>query len=85
MCGDDAALILDPSPGTEAQALMIHDEIRSLLDAPPNGEDAPTIDGIEHTLTAGHVTLVPRPMAARAQDRPGRPARRKSPDDEHSS
>jgi ABC-type phosphate transport system auxiliary subunit len=33
---------------------MIHDEIRSLLDAPPQGEDAPTIDAIEHTLTAGY-------------------------------
>ena len=33
---------------------MIHDEIRSLLDAPPDGEDAPTIDAIEHTLTAGY-------------------------------
>ena len=33
---------------------MIHDEIRSLLDAPPEGEDAPTIDAIEHTLTAGY-------------------------------
>src|SRR5512133_3576068 len=54
MCGDDAALILDRSPGTEAQALMIHDEIRSLLDASPDGEDAPTIDAIEDTLTAGY-------------------------------
>ncbi|MGZ8693562.1 MAG: hypothetical protein ACXWZY_03350 [Gaiellaceae bacterium] len=33
---------------------MIHDEIRSLLEAPPNGEDAPTIGAIEHTLTAGY-------------------------------
>ena len=33
---------------------MIHDEIRSLLEAPPDGEDAPTIDAIEHTLTAGY-------------------------------
>jgi hypothetical protein len=33
---------------------MIHDEIRSLLDAPPRGEDAPTLDAIEHTLTAGY-------------------------------
>ena len=33
---------------------MIHDEIRTLLDAPPAGEDAPTIDAIEHTLTAGY-------------------------------
>jgi len=33
---------------------MIHDEIRSLLDAPPRGEEAPSIDDIEHTLTAGY-------------------------------
>jgi hypothetical protein len=33
---------------------MIHDEIRSLLDSPPQGEDAPTIDAIEDTLTAGY-------------------------------
>ena len=33
---------------------MIHDEIRSLLDAPPIGEDAPSLDAIEHTLTAGY-------------------------------
>lgn len=33
---------------------MIQDEIRSLLEAPPEGEDAPTIDAIEHTLTAGY-------------------------------
>jgi len=33
---------------------MIHDDIRTLLDAPPTGEDAPTLDHIEHTLTAGY-------------------------------
>jgi len=33
---------------------MIHEEIRSLLDAPPVGEDAPSIDAVEHTLTAGY-------------------------------
>src|SRR5881628_1191083 len=33
---------------------MIHEEIRTLLNAPPEGEDAPTIDAIEHTLTAGY-------------------------------
>ena len=33
---------------------MIHDDIRSLLDAPPTGEDAPSLDHIEHTLTAGY-------------------------------
>src|SRR6058998_29152 len=44
-----------PDPGKSRSKLpMIHDEIRSLLDAPPQGEDAPTIDAIEHTLTAGY-------------------------------
>jgi hypothetical protein len=33
---------------------MIHEEIRTLLDAPPTGEDAPSLDAIEHTLTAGY-------------------------------
>jgi hypothetical protein len=33
---------------------MIQEEIRTLLDAPPTGEDAPSLDAIEHTLTAGY-------------------------------
>lgn len=33
---------------------MIHDEIRTLLDAPPTGDDAPSLDDIEHTLTSGY-------------------------------
>ena len=33
---------------------MIQEEIRILLDAPPTGEDAPSLDAIEHTLTAGY-------------------------------
>ena len=33
---------------------MIHDEIKELLDAPPSGKDAPSLDHIEHTLTAGY-------------------------------
>jgi hypothetical protein len=33
---------------------MIHDEIRTLLDAPPTGDDAPSLDTLEHTLTAGY-------------------------------
>jgi ABC-type phosphate transport system auxiliary subunit len=33
---------------------MIHDDIRILLEAPPTGEEAPTLDYIEHTLTAGY-------------------------------
>ena len=30
------------------------DDIRSLLDAPASGADAPCLDRIEHTLTAGY-------------------------------
>src|SRR3954465_7200050 len=33
---------------------MIHDDIRSLLESPQTGEDAPSLDNIEHTLTAGY-------------------------------
>jgi hypothetical protein len=33
---------------------MIHEDIRNLLDAPPTGEDAPSLDYIEHTLTSGY-------------------------------
>lgn len=33
---------------------MIDDEIRTLLEAPPSGADAPTLDHIEDTLTAGY-------------------------------
>jgi len=33
---------------------MIDDEIRTLLEAPPTGDDAPTLDDLEHTLTAGY-------------------------------
>jgi predicted RNase H-like nuclease (RuvC/YqgF family) len=44
---------------------MIHDEIRSLLDAPPSGDDAPSIDAIEHTLTAGYA----RALALEAERR----------------
>jgi ABC-type phosphate transport system auxiliary subunit len=33
---------------------MIQDDIRSLLDAPPTGDDAPSLDAIEHTLTSGY-------------------------------
>jgi hypothetical protein len=33
---------------------MIHDDIRSLLEAPPSGDDAPSLDHIEHTLTEGY-------------------------------
>jgi hypothetical protein len=37
---------------------MINDEIRSLLDAPPTGEDAPSLDAIEHTLTSGYASAL---------------------------
>ena len=33
---------------------MIHEEIRTLLEAPPAGDNAPSLDAIEHTLTAGY-------------------------------
>jgi hypothetical protein len=33
---------------------MIHEDIRTLLDAPPTGDRAPTLDHIEHTLTSGY-------------------------------
>jgi|SRR6476659_8457105 len=33
---------------------MIHDDIRSLLESPRSGDDAPSLDNIEHTLTAGY-------------------------------
>ena len=33
---------------------MIHEDIRNLLEAPPTGEDAPSLDYIEHTLTSGY-------------------------------
>ncbi|CAN5372981.1 hypothetical protein BH18ACT12_BH18ACT12_08870 [soil metagenome] len=33
---------------------MIHDEIRTLLDAPATGDNAPSLDDLEHTLTAGY-------------------------------
>src|SRR5205823_8892384 len=36
------------------RAAMILEEIRTLLDAPPVGENAPSIDAVEHTLTAGY-------------------------------
>jgi hypothetical protein len=37
---------------------MIQDDIRSLLDAPPAGEDAPSLDAIEDILTAGYATAL---------------------------
>jgi hypothetical protein len=37
---------------------MIHDEIRTLLDAPAGGDDAPSLGDIEDTLTAGYATAL---------------------------
>src|SRR6266705_2308891 len=42
---------------------MMHHEILNLLDAPDTGEDAPSLDHIEHTLTAGYA----RALALEAQ------------------
>jgi hypothetical protein len=33
---------------------MIHDDISTLLEAPSSGEEAPSLDHIEHTLTEGY-------------------------------
>src|SRR6266540_2738972 len=51
----DPGLILVRIPAKPlASSLMIHEEIRNLLETPPTGEDAPSLDHIEHTLTAGY-------------------------------
>ena len=44
---------------------MIHDDIRTLLDAPPTGAGAPSLDHIEHTLTSGYA----RALALEAERR----------------
>ena len=44
---------------------MIHDEIRTLLDAPPTGDDAPSLNDLEDTLTAGYA----RALALEAEHR----------------
>jgi hypothetical protein len=33
---------------------VIHDDIRNLLDAPPSGDEAPSLGDIENALTAGY-------------------------------
>src|SRR5947208_10109787 len=48
-----------------AAPLMIHEDIRHLLDAPPTGDEAPTLDHIEHTLTSGYA----RALALEAEHR----------------
>ncbi len=51
----DPGLILVRTPGNPlSPPPMIHEEIRNLLEAPPTGENAPSLDHIEHTLTAGY-------------------------------
>jgi hypothetical protein len=37
---------------------MIHDQIRSMLAAPPTGAEAPSLDEIEETLTAGYANAL---------------------------
>ena len=44
---------------------MINDEIRTLLDAPASGADAPSLDAIEDTLTSGYA----RALALEAERR----------------
>jgi uncharacterized protein involved in exopolysaccharide biosynthesis len=37
---------------------MIHDQIRAMLDTPPSGVKAPSLDEIEDTLTAGYANAL---------------------------
>ena len=37
---------------------MIQDEIRTLLDTSPSGDGAPSLNDIEHTLTAGYASAL---------------------------
>ena len=41
-------------PRLPPTAPMIENDIRTLLDAPADGADAPSLDALEHTLTAGY-------------------------------
>src|SRR3954452_24248255 len=79
--------ILVRIPESRSKPLMIHDEIRSLLDASPDGEDAPTLDDIEDTLTAGYArALALEAERWRLERRIATAAAelgRKSPDDGH--
>ena len=50
-------LILEPTDPLTA-ALMIQDQIRSILDAPRTGAHAPSLDEIEETLTAGYANAL---------------------------
>src|SRR2546422_11413514 len=51
-CGAGHGILVEAA--RTCRPAMIHEEIRTLLDAPPVGEDAPSIDAVEHTLTAGY-------------------------------
>jgi hypothetical protein len=44
---------------------VIHEDIRTLLEAPPTGAGAPSLDRIEHTLTSGYA----RALALEAERR----------------
>ena len=55
MNGGPAWRILVPIAHNPAlRPSMIHEDIRNLLEAPPTGDRAPTLDHIEHTLTSGY-------------------------------
>ena len=49
----------------KAGRAVIHDDIRTLLDAPPTGAGAPSLDHLEHTLTSGYA----RALALEAERR----------------
>src|SRR6266508_1446212 len=85
----DPGLILVRIPAKPlASSLMIHEEIRNLLETPPTGEDAPSLDHIEDTLTAGYArALALEAERWRLERRIARVAAElggKSRDDEHS-
>lgn len=46
--------ILVRGPPQTSFPAVIQDDIRSLLDAPPSGDEAPSLAHIEHTLTSGY-------------------------------
>ena len=64
---------------------MIQEEIRTLLDAPRVGENAPSIDAVEHTLTAGYArALALEAERWRLERRIAEVASKLSEDPEHS-
>jgi ABC-type phosphate transport system auxiliary subunit len=48
------ARILVQNAHKPSGAHMINEDIRTLLEAPPTGDEAPTLDHIEDTLTSGY-------------------------------